>query len=63
MHAIHGCVRGGTKWYPLFSNTTLDFDDPVETTPHVDTIEEIEALLEPHAKFLQEIVAKHYARL
>ena len=55
-----------SRWYhryPLFSNATLEFDEPIETTPHVDTIEEIEALLEQHAKFIQEIVAKHYARL
>lgn len=50
-------------WYPLFSDATLNYDEPIESTPHVDTIEEIEAMAEEHLKLIQRLVDENNSRM
>ena len=38
-------------------------DEPIESTPHVGTIEEIEAMAEEHLKLIQRLVDEHNSRM
>ena len=50
-------------WYPLLSSAELTYDDPVEPDQHVDTVEEMESIVEQHVKLIQDLEAAYQSQI
>ena len=50
-------------WYPLLCNAELTYDDPIEDDQHVDTVEEMESIVEQHVKLIQSLEDAHRSQI